>query len=94
MTRILNPTLHAAAARTYARAARPARLSGAPLGLLANGKTHGMTFLDRVADQLRARYDITEFVRFTKASPFAPAADADTERLAKRCTAILTAIGD
>ena len=94
MTWILDPTLRAAAPRTYPRAARPAHLAGAALGLLANGKTHGMAFLDRVADHLRARHGIRELVRFTKANPSAPAADEDTERLAKRCAAVLTAIGD
>ena len=37
MTRILDPTLRAAVTRTAARAPRPSRLSGATLGLLANG---------------------------------------------------------
>jgi hypothetical protein len=68
---------------------------GASLGLLANGKTHGMTFLDRVADQLQGRHDIRDLVRFTKSNPFVPAADEDTEQFSKQgCTAIITAIGD
>jgi len=94
MTRILDPTLRAVPPQTAARAPRPARLGGAPLGLLANGKTHGMVFLERVAEHLRARHDVGELVRVTKANPSAPARSEDTARLATRCAAVITAIGD
>jgi hypothetical protein len=94
MTRILDPTLRAVPPRAATRAPRPARLAGATLGLLANGKTHGMTFLDRVADQLRARHGIAEIVRVTKANASAPARDEDARMLAARCAAVVTAIGD
>jgi len=94
MTRILDPTLRAASPRTAMRAPRPARLDGAILGLLANGKTHGMTFLDRVAEHLRARHGVAELVRVTKANASAPVPPEDGKRLATRCAAVVTAIGD
>ena len=94
MTRILDPTLRTVPPRTAARAPRPPRLAGAALGLLANGKTHGMVFLERVAEHLRARHDVGELVRVTKANPSAPARSEDTARLATRCAAVVTAIGD
>jgi hypothetical protein len=80
--------------RPAARAARPARLDGAALGLLANGKTHGMAFLERVAEPLRARHGVGELVRVTKANASAPADPGDTALLAARCAAVVTAIGD
>jgi hypothetical protein len=94
MTRILDPTLRAVLPRTASRAPRPARLEGATLGLLANGKTHGMTFLDRVAEHLCARHGAREIVRVTKANASAPARPEDAALLAKRCAAVVTAIGD
>ena len=94
MMRILDPTQRAVPPRTAARAPRPPRLAGATLGLLANGKTHGMVFLERVAEHLRARHDVGELVRVTKANPSAPAQAEDTARLAAQCAVVVTAIGD
>jgi hypothetical protein len=94
MIRILDPTLRAIPPRAAARAARPARLAGATLGLLANGKTHGMAFLDRVAQHLSARHGVADFVRVTKPNASAPAPADDARLLAGRCAAIVTAIGD
>ena len=94
MMRILDPTLRAVPTRTAARAPRPPRLAGATLGLLAHGKTHGMVFLERVAEHLRARHDVGELVRLTKANPSAPAQAEDTARLAAQCAVVVTAIGD
>ena len=94
MTRILDPTLRATPLRAAMRATRPASLSGATVGLLANGKTHGMTFLDRVAEHLRARHGVGELVRVTKPNASAPAPPEDAALLAKHCAAVVTAIGD
>ena len=94
MTRILDPTLRAVPPRAAPRAPRPARLDGAVLGLLANGKTHGMAFLERVAEHLGARHGVRELVRVTKANASAPARLEDAALLAKRCAAVVTAIGD
>jgi hypothetical protein len=96
MTRILDPTLRVAtpAVDATARAERPARLDGATLGLLANGKTHGMTFLDRIAEHLRARHGVGDLLRLTKPNASAPAPPEDAKRMALKCRAIVTAIGD
>ena len=93
MIRILDPTLRATPPRMAARAPRPPRLSGATLGLHANGKTHGMAFLERVAEHLRARHEVAELVRVTKANASAPARPEDVALLAA-CAAVVTAIGD
>ena len=94
MTRILDPTLRAVPPRPAVRALRPPPLAGATLGLLANGKTHGMVFLERVAEGLRARHGVAELLRVTKANASAPARLDDAALLAKRCAAVITAIGD
>ncbi|HYB41127.1 MAG TPA: hypothetical protein VEL75_05120 [Candidatus Methylomirabilis sp.] len=94
MTRILDPTLRAETVRPAARAPRPPSLSGATLGLLANGKTHGMVFLERVAELLRARHHLAEVVRLTKANASVPARPEDGALLAGRCAGVVTAIGD
>ena len=94
MTLILDPTLRAALPRAAERASRPARLDGATLGLLANGKTHGMAFLERVAEYLSTRHGVRELVRVSKANASAPARPEDAALLAKRCAAVVTAIGD
>ncbi len=66
----------------------------ATLGLLANGKTHGMTFLARVAEHLKARHGIAECLPITKANASAPAREEDAKVLVARCAAVVTAIGD
>jgi hypothetical protein len=53
-----------------------------------------MVFLERVAEHLRARHDVGELVRVTKANPSTPARAEDTARLAAQCAAVVTAIGD
>jgi len=93
--RILDPTLPAPGrAAQIGAAARPAGLRGATVGLLANGKTNGMSFLDRVAARLAERHAIGELVRVTKSNASAPARAEDADRLAKQCAAVVTAIGD
>jgi hypothetical protein len=94
MTRILDPTLRAAAVRPAARAPRPLRLDGATVGLLANGKSNGMALLEGIADLLRERHGIAEVVRVAKTNASVPVSEEDAELLAKHCTAIVTAIGD
>jgi hypothetical protein len=93
--RILDPTLPAPGrAAQIGAAARPVALRGARVGLLANGKTHGMAFLDRVAARLAERHAIGELVRVTKGNASAPARAEDADHLAKQCAAVVTAIGD
>ena len=95
MIRILDPTLgHAPATVGAPRAPRPAALSGATLGLLANGKSNGMALLDRIALHLQERHGVAEIVRVAKTNASAPVAEEDAELLAKRCAVVVTAIGD
>lgn len=94
MTRILDPTLRTAASSTAARAPRARHLAGATIGLLANGKSNGMALLDRIAEVLRERHGVGEVVRVAKTNASVPVSDDDAEMLAKRCAAVVTAIGD
>jgi len=95
MIRILDPTLAPPlAAVALPRASRPHSLSGATLGLLANGKSNGMALLDRLVERLRERHDIGDVVRIAKTNASAPVSDRDADILAGRCAAIITAIGD
>jgi hypothetical protein len=94
MTRILDPTLRTASPIAASRAPRPHHLRGATVGLLANGKSNGMAILDRIAEVLRERHGIGEVVRVAKTNASAPVSEEDAEVLAKRCTAVITAIGD
>jgi hypothetical protein len=94
MIRILDPTLRATPPRPAVGARRPARLGGATLGLLANGKTHGMAFLDRVAEHLATRHGVAEILRVTKPNASATVSPDDAAMLAKRCAVVVTAIGD
>ena len=95
MTRILDPTLGPpAAAATAARAARPKRLDGLTIGLLANGKSNGMALLDRIAERLGERHQIRDIVRVAKTNASAPVPDEDAETLAASCAVVITAIGD
>ncbi len=95
MIRILDPTLATTPAPlAVPRAPRPAALSGATLGLLANGKSNGMALLDRVARYLCERHGVAEVLRVAKTNASAPVSDEDADVLAKRCAAVVTAVGD
>ena len=95
MIRILDPTLRSPATPVaLPRAPRPRRLSGATIGLLANGKSNGMALLDQVAARLRERHQIGDVVRVAKTNASAPVSESDAEALSARCVAVITAIGD
>ena len=95
MIRILDPTLRAVRAVGGAPLAlRPPRLGGASIGLLANGKSNGMVLLDRIAEILCERHAIAEVVRVAKTNASVPVSDEDAKELARRCAAVVTAIGD
>jgi hypothetical protein len=95
MIRILDPTLGTAPTpAALPLAPRPAGLSGATLGLLANGKSNGMALLDRIAAHLREHHGVGEIVRVAKTNASAPVSEEDAELLAKRCAAVVTAVGD
>ena len=94
MTRILDPTLRSAPPGAARLAARPLALRGATIGLLANGKSNGMAILDRVAEILRERHGIGEVVRMAKTNASVPVGEEAAKDLARRCAAVITAIGD
>ncbi len=95
MIRILDPTLGPAAPTAASAAApRPARLRGVTIGLLANGKSNAMPLLDRIAEHLRERHGVAGVLRVAKTNASAPVSEADAERLAKQCAAVVTAVGD
>ena len=95
MIHILDPTLGSSPATAgVPRAPRPAALSGATLGLLANGKSNGMALLDRIAGYLRERHGVAEIVRVAKTNASAPVLEEDAKLLATRCAVVVTAVGD
>ena len=95
MIRILDPTLVTAPAPlALSRAPRPAGLSGATLGLLANGKSNAMALLDRIAQHLQEHHGVARVMRVAKTNASAPVSDEDAELLAKQCAAVVTAVGD
>ena len=94
MTRILDPTLRTASLRPAGLAPRLSSLTGATIGLLANGKSNGMALLDRLADHLREHHGVAGVVRVAKTNASVPVSVEDGERLAQRATVVLTAIGD
>jgi hypothetical protein len=53
-----------------------------------------MAILDRIAEVLLERHGIGEVVRVAKTNASAPVSEEDAEVLAKRCAAVITAIGD
>ena len=90
---LLDPTLGPVSA-TKARAVRPTTLDGAVLGLINNGKTFGREILERVTENLRAKYDICDVIMVKKSTYSFPAEPEDVARLAAGATAIIAAIGD
>jgi hypothetical protein len=83
MIRILDPTLGTAPTpAALPLAPRPAGLSGATLGLLANGKSNGMALLDRIAAHLREPHGVGELVRVVKSIASAAVSEEDAELVA------------
>jgi hypothetical protein len=53
-----------------------------------------MALLDRIAAHLREHHGVGEIVRVAKTNASAPVSEEDAELLAKRCAAVVTAVGD
>jgi hypothetical protein len=70
-----------------------ASLNGAVIGLLDNAKIGTERFYDHVADILRARYGVREFIRRRKPDATRPAADKIIAELSG-ADAIISGIGD
>ncbi len=95
MTRILDPTLSRGSQPGKRRAAaRPPRLAGPTLGLLANGKTHGMAFLERVAEHLCERHGSRRIAAGHQEKRQRSRPTSRTRTPGQPCAAVITAIGD
>ena len=91
--RILDPTVEPDRTES-AQAPRLSALDGKVLGLLANGKVNADRLLDLVREGLEARYRLRDVVTVAKPSASRVAAPEMLEELARRCDAVVTAIGD
>ncbi|HLU54502.1 MAG TPA: UGSC family (seleno)protein [Pseudonocardia sp.] len=76
------------------RAARPERLEGLVVGLVANPKKNAEQFLDAVGDLLAAEHGIADVVRTRKTSITDPIPPATLDELAQRCDVVLIGVGD
>lgn len=75
-------------------APRVPSLDGLRIGLLDNRKGNGNVLLARVAEQLATHHNPAGFELEEKRIYSRPAADEQLDRLAERCGAVITAIGD
>jgi hypothetical protein len=91
--RILDPTVEPDPAESTL-APRLSTLDGKVLGLLANGKVNADQLLDLVREGLEARYRLRDVVRVAKPTATRVAGAEIIEGLARRCDAVVTAIGD
>ncbi len=91
---LLDPTVRQEPRESSQRAPRLASLDGATIGLLANGKTHGMAILDHVLANLEKDYAVADTVRVEKSDASMPVPEGDLAMMAERCQAVIAAIGD
>jgi hypothetical protein len=75
-------------------AARPARLDGLVVGLVANPKKNAEQFLDAVGELLAAEHGAADVVRTRKTSITDPIPPATLDELAQRCDVVLIGVGD
>jgi hypothetical protein len=84
---MIDPTGGPSAASSGPRsAARPARLDGLVVGLVANPKKNAEQFLDAVGELLAAEHGTAGVVRTRKTSITDPIPQATLDELAQRCT--------
>ena len=90
--RVFDPTAEDAPA-TNLGAARLTSLKGRTIGLLDNSKFRARELLDHVEIILRARFGVTQVLRFRKPDASRP---APPELLVdiQRCEALIAAVGD
>ena len=92
---MLDPTGGSSATATGPRlAARPARLDGLVVGLVANPKRNAEQFLDAVGELLTAEHGTAGVVRTRKTSITDPIPRATLDELAQRCDVVLIGVGD
>src|SRR5947207_11736599 len=75
-------------------AARPTRLDGLVVGLVANPKKNAEPFLDAVGELLAAEHGTADVVRTRKTSITDPIAPAVLDELVQRCDVVLIGVGD
>jgi hypothetical protein len=75
-------------------AARPGRLDGLVVGLLANPKRNAEEFLDAVGELLAADHGTADVVRARKTSITDPVPPATLAELSERCDVVLIGVGD
>lgn len=75
-------------------APRPAGLAGLTVGILENGKRNSDVLLRHLAALLRDEAGVGEVLTVRKASAYRPAPDGELDRLAAKCRAVVTGIGD
>lgn len=91
--RILDPTVLPDHAET-ALAPRLPALDGKVVGLLANGKVNADRLLDLLRAELETRHRLAAVVMRVKPSATRVAGAELLAELARRCDAVVTAIGD
>ncbi|HXJ81562.1 MAG TPA: hypothetical protein VMS64_23130 [Candidatus Methylomirabilis sp.] len=74
--------------------ARLARLDGARLGILDNGKANADVLLGVAADELRSRFGLRSVTARRKTYPTYPAPKELLDELAREVDCVVTAIGD
>ncbi len=88
----LDPT-HEEGSAGFKAAPRLAKLEGATVAIVSNGKRNTVPFFDAMADELRTKYKVADVVRITKSNYSAPVEAALLEE-AEKWQAIISGIGD
>jgi hypothetical protein len=91
---ILDPAGEVERDEDRALAARPAKLHGATVGLLDNGKPNAAVLLEEVGRQLADRFRLQDVKLFTKDYFGTPVDRAQVERIVATCSFAVTAVGD
>lgn len=92
---MIDPTGGPAATATGPHlAARPDRLDGLVVGLVANPKKNAEPFLDAVGELLAAEHGTADVVRTRKTSITDPIPPATLDELVQRCDVVLIGVGD
>jgi hypothetical protein len=94
---IIDPTVSQANATEYDRlalAARPERLSGLRLGLLANTKRNAEQFLDEVGQLLAGQYGVQVVLAMKKPDITSTAPELTLAELSAECDVVVTGVGD
>jgi hypothetical protein len=92
---MIDPTGRPSADTTGPRlAARPERLDGLVVGLVANPKKNAEPFLDAVGELLAAEHGTADVVRTRKTSITDPIPPATLDELVQRCDVVLIGVGD